>query len=196
MKIIIATNNEGKVKEIKAILKDHNVVSQKQEGIHTEPIEDGTTFAENALIKARALKELTDCAVIADDSGIEVDALGGAPGIYSARFAGEDGTPDDCNKKMLESLKGLPFEKRSARYVCCMALILPDGSEHTFSGTCEGYVIDEMRGTNGFGYDPMFYVPSLNQTFGEADSEVKDKISHRYNALKQVLDFLTKNNEQ
>ena len=196
MKIIIATNNEGKVKEIKAILKDHNVVSQKQEGIHTEPIEDGTTFAENALIKARALKEITDCAVIADDSGIEVDALGGAPGIYSARFAGEDGTPDDCNKKMLESLKGLPFEKRSARYVCCMALILPDGSEHTFSGTCEGYVIDEMRGTNGFGYDPMFYVPSLNQTFGEADSEAKDKISHRYNALKQVLDFLTKNNEQ
>ncbi len=190
MDIVIATNNIGKVKEIKAILSGHNVMSQAEAGLHVEPIEDGDSFAANALIKARALRELTDMAVIADDSGIEVDALDGAPGIYSARFAGEHGTPEQCNEKMLRSLEGVPFEKRTARYVCAMAFIEPNGRENVFEGTCEGYIIDECRGTNGFGYDPMFYKPEFGKTFGELDSALKDKVSHRYNALKKLSDYL------
>ena len=190
MDIVIATNNIGKVKEIKTILSGHNVMSQSEAGLHVEPVEDGDSFAANALIKARALRELTDMAVIADDSGIEVDALGGAPGIYSARFAGENGTPEQCNEKMLKSLEGVPFEKRTARYVCAMAFIEPNGSENVFEGTCEGYIIDECRGTNGFGYDPMFYKPEFDKTFGELDSALKDKVSHRYNALKKLSDYL------
>ena len=190
MDIVIATNNIGKVKEIKAILSGHNVMSQSEAGLHVEPVEDGDSFAANALIKARALRELTDMAVIADDSGIEVDALGGAPGMYSARFAGENGTPEQCNEKMLKSLEGVPFEKRTARYVCAMAFIEPNGCENVFEGTCEGYIIDECRGTNGFGYDPMFYKPEFDKTFGELDSALKDKVSHRYNALKKLSDYL------
>lgn len=190
MDIVIATNNIGKVKEIKTILSGHNVMSQSEAGLHVEPVEDGDSFAANALIKARALRELTDMAVIADDSGIEVDALGGAPGIYSARFAGENGTPEQCNEKMLKSLEGVPFEKRTARYVCAMAFIEPNGCENVFEGTCEGYIIDECRGTNGFGYDPMFYKPEFDKTFGELDSALKDKVSHRYNALKKLSDYL------
>ena len=192
MDFIIATNNKDKVKEIKTILAGHNVMSQSEAGIHVEAEENGTTFAENALIKARSIKKLADCAIIADDSGIMVDALGGAPGIYSARYAGEGCTPADCNAKLLRELEGVPYEQRTARYVCCMALILPDGSEHTFEGTCEGYIIDEERGTNGFGYDPMFYVPSIDMTFGQADSRVKHKMSHRYFALKKLSDFVEK----
>ena len=192
MDFIIATNNKDKVKEIKTILAGHNVMSQSEAGIHVEAEENGTTFAENALIKARSIKKLADCAIIADDSGIMVDALGGAPGIYSTRYAGEGCTPADCNAKLLRELEGVPYEQRTARYVCCMALILPDGSEHTFEGTCEGYIIDEERGTNGFGYDPMFYVPSIDMTFGQADSRVKHKMSHRYFALKKLSDFVEK----
>ena len=192
MDFIIATNNKDKVKEIKTILAGHNVMSQSEAGIHVEAEENGTTFAENALIKARSIKKMADCAIIADDSGIMVDALGGAPGIYSARYAGEGCTPADCNAKMLRELEGVPFESRTARYMCCMALILPDGSEHTFEGTCEGYIIDEERGTNGFGYDPMFYVPSIDMTFGQADSRVKHKMSHRYFALKKLGEFVEK----
>ena len=171
-------------------MSGHNVMSQSEAGLHVEPVEDGDSFAANALIKARALRELTDMAVIADDSGIEVDALGGAPGIYSARFAGEHGTPEQCNEKMLKSLEGVPFEKRTARYVCAMAFIEPNGCENVFEGTCEGYIIDECRGTNGFGYDPMFYKPEFDKTFGELDSALKDKVSHRYNALKKLSDYL------
>lgn len=192
MKFIIATNNKDKVREIKTILAGHEVISQSEAGIRVEAEENGTSFAQNALIKARSISELADCAIIADDSGIEVDYLDGAPGIYSARFAGEGCTPADCNAKMLRELEGVPFEKRTARYVCCMALILPDGSEHTFYGTCEGYIIDEERGTNGFGYDPMFYVPEIDMTFGQADGEVKHKMSHRYFALKKLADFVEK----
>ena len=190
MKFIIATNNKDKVREIKTILKGHDVMSQSQAGISLEAEEDGETFAENALIKARSIKKFTDCAIIADDSGIMVDYLDGAPGIYSARFAGEGCTPADCNAKMLSVLKGVPFEERTARYVCCMALILPDGSEHTFEGVCEGYIIDEERGKNGCGYDPMFYVPSIDMTFGEADSDIKHKMSHRYFALKKLREYI------
>lgn len=194
MDFIIATNNKDKVKEIKAILVGHNVMSQSEAGINVEAIEDGTTFEENALIKARSIKALTDCAIIADDSGIEVDHLLGAPGIYSARYAGEGCTTDDCNEKLLRELGGVPYEKRTARYVCAMALVLPDGSEHTFLGKCEGYILDEYRGSNGFGYDPLFFKPEIDMTFGEAPSEVKDKMSHRYLALKELSGFLKQKN--
>ena len=194
MDFIIATNNKDKVKEIKAILSGHNVMSQSEAGIHIEAIEDGTTFEQNALIKARSIKKLTDCAIIADDSGIEIDYLGGAPGIYSARYAGVGATADDCNKKLLRELEGVPYEKRTGRYVCAMALILPDGSEHTFLGRCEGYILDDYRGSNGFGYDPLFFKPEINMTFGQAPSEVKDKMSHRYLALKELSDFLKEKN--
>lgn len=190
MDFIIATNNKDKVREIKTILLGHNVISQGEAGLNIEAIEDGTTFAQNALIKARSIKEFSDCAIIADDSGIMVDYLDGAPGIYSARFAGEGCTPKDCNEKMLRELKGVPFEKRGAHYVCCMALILPNGEEHTFEGTCDGYIIDEERGTNGFGYDPMFYVPQIDMTFGEAPDDVKHKMSHRYFALLKLSEFI------
>ena len=190
MDFIIATNNKDKVREIKTILSGHNVISQGEAGLNIEAIEDGTTFAENALIKARSIKEFSDCAIIADDSGIMVDYLDGAPGIYSARFAGEGCTPKDCNEKMLRELEGVPFEKRGAHYVCCMALILPNGEEHTFEGTCDGYIIDEERGTNGFGYDPMFYVPQIDMTFGEAPDDVKHKMSHRYFALLKLSEFI------
>ncbi len=190
MDFIIATNNKDKVKEIKTILKGHNVISQSEAGINVEAIEDGTTFAENALIKARSIKQFSKCAIIADDSGIMVDYLGGAPGIYSARYAGEGCTPRDCNAKMLRELEGVPFEKRTAQYVCCMALVLPDGSEHTFEGICKGYIIDEERGNNGFGYDPMFYVPQIDMTFGQAPGEVKHKMSHRYFALCKLAEFV------
>ena len=193
MDFIIATNNKDKVKEIKAILKGHNVMSQSEAGINIEAEENGTTFKENALIKARSIKKLADCAIIADDSGIEVTALGGAPGIYSARYAGENGTAKDCNEKLLMELKNVDKEQRDARYVCAMALILPDGREHVFEGICEGYILNEYRGTNGFGYDPLFYVPEINMTFGEAPSEVKHKLSHRYKALKKLSDFLNNN---
>lgn len=190
MDFIIATNNKDKVREIKTILSGHNVISQGEAGLSIEAIEDGTTFAENALIKARSIKEFSDCAIIADDSGIMVDYLDGAPGIYSARFAGEGCTPKDCNEKMLRELEGVPFEKRGAHYVCCMALILPNGEEHTFEGKCDGYIIDEERGTNGFGYDPMFYVPQIDMTFGEAPDDVKHKMSHRYFALLKLSKFI------
>ena len=190
MDFIIATNNKDKVREIKTILLGHNVISQGEAGLNIEAIEDGTTFAQNALIKARSIKEFSDCAIIADDSGIMVDYLDGAPGIYSARFAGEGCTPKDCNEKMLRELKGVPFEKRGAHYVCCMALILPNGEEHTFEGKCDGYIIDEERGTNGFGYDPMFYVPQIDMTFGEAPDDVKHKMSHRYFALLKLSEFI------
>ena len=190
MDFIIATNNKDKVREIKTILKGHNVISQKEAGLSIEAVEDGTTFRETDLIKARSLPEFTDYAIIADDSGIMVDYLDGAPGIYSARFAGEGCTPRDCNDKMLRELDGVPLEKRGAHYVCCMALILPNGEEHTFEGTCDGYIIDEERGTNGFGYDPMFYVPQIDMTFGEAPDDVKHKMSHRYFALLKLSEFI------
>lgn len=190
MDFIIATNNKDKVKEIIAILKGHNVMSQSEAGINVEAEENGTSFKENALIKARSIKKLANCAIIADDSGIEVNALGGAPGIYSARYAGENGTAKDCNEKLLMELKNVDKDQRGARYVCAMALILPDGSEYVFEGVCEGYILDEYRGLNGFGYDPLFYVPEINMTFGQAPSEVKHKLSHRYKALNKLSDFL------
>lgn len=190
MDIIVATKNKGKIKEIKKILGDHNVMSQAEIGVNIDVEENGTTFAENAMIKAEAVFEYTDCAVIADDSGIEVDALNGAPGIYSARYCGEEATDEDRVVKLLEEVENA--DTRGAQFNCAIALILPNGEKHTFSGIVRGTLDFESRGENGFGYDPIFIPDGYDRTFGELDSSIKDDISHRAKALKALAEFLNK----
>ncbi|RBP69987.1 XTP/dITP diphosphohydrolase [Alkalibaculum bacchi] len=194
MKIVIATGNEHKKDEIKAVLgSKFNVVTMKEEGIYVDIVEDGTTFEENALIKARALKEYTEDIILADDSGLAVDTLDGRPGVYSARYAGENATDDMNNEKLLSQLKHVPMENRSAKFVCIMALILPNGEEYLFRGECKGYIDFTLNGQNGFGYDPLFIVDGFKKTFGELSAEEKNKISHRALALDKLTEMLMKN---
>lgn len=188
MEIVIATNNNGKVAEIKEILSTHKIMSQSEAGIHLDAEETGSTFAENALIKARAIKEFTDCAILADDSGLVVKSLGGEPGLYSSRYAGEGCTPDQCIDKLLYNMKDI--QNRSAYFISVVALIMPDGSEHIFEGRCEGEITYERKGNGGFGYDPVFYVKKYNKTFSEMGEQQKNKISHRYKALQKAKEFL------
>ena len=188
MKIVIATNNKGKVAEIKEILSTHQIMSQSEAGIHLDAEETGSTFVENALIKARAIKEFTDCAILADDSGLVVESLGGEPGLYSSRYAGEGCTPDQCIDKLLNNMKDL--QNRNAYFISVVALIMPDGSEHIFEGRCEGEITYERKGNGGFGYDPVFYVKKYNKTFSEMGEQQKNKISHRYKALQKAKEFL------
>ncbi len=190
MDIIVATNNQGKVKEIKNILAPHNVMSQSEIGIDIDVEETGDTFVENAFLKARALKPYTDCAIIADDSGLMVDYLNGEPGVYSARYAGDNTTPMQGIEKLLKNLDGVPFEGRTARFVSVVALIMPDGSEYSFDGTCDGYITNILKGDNGFGYDPVFYYPPFDKTFAEMTDEEKNSISHRYVAINKLSEFL------
>ena len=190
MDIIVATKNKGKIKEIKKILGDHNVMSQAEIGVDIDVEENGTTFAENAMLKAVAVSGHTNCAVIADDSGIEVDALNGAPGIYSARYCGEDATDEDRVVKLLEEVENA--ETRGAQFACAIALILPDGEKHIFEGIVRGTLDFEPKGENGFGYDPIFIPDGYDKTFGQLDSSIKDEISHRATALKALADFLNK----
>lgn len=150
---------------------------------HPALIEDGQSFAENALKKARTMCEYTGLLTIADDSGLEVDYLDGAPGIYSARFAGEPKSDRRNNKKLLQLLAGVPWEKRTARFVCALAIVDPGGEEHVVLGTCEGYILEEPRGTGGFGYDPLFYYPPFKKSFAELDTEQKNQVSHRARAF-------------
>ena len=191
MKIIAATHNMGKIKEIQEILGTigFEVLSQNDIGITVEPEENGTTFAENAMIKARAVAGLCDFAVIADDSGLCVDALGGAPGVYSARYAGEDATDADKIKKLLSELS--EEENRSAKFVSSIACILPDGEEIITHGEVLGSITYEVHGEGGFGYDPVFFSDELGKTFGEATADEKNKVSHRSRALKALFDILT-----
>lgn len=193
MKIVVATNNQGKVREIKDILSNFEVVTQSELGIDIDAEETGTTFAENALIKARAIKEFTDCAIIADDSGLVLDALGGEPGLYSSRYAGEGCTPDQCIDKLLKNLEGMPEENRDAYFISVVALIMPDGKEYTFEGRCNGSITHERYGDGGFGYDPVFYVKEYEKTFSQLGDSIKNQISHRYRALVELNKFL---NEQ
>lgn len=190
MDIIVATKNKGKIKEIKKILGDHKVISQGEAGIDIDVEENGSTFAENAMIKAEAIASQVDCAVIADDSGIEVDALNGAPGIYSARYCGENATDEDRVNKLLEEIKDAP--ERSAQFTCALALILPDGERHIFNGVVRGTLAFEPEGANGFGYDPIFIPDGYDTTFGVLDSAIKDEISHRARALRALADFINK----
>jgi XTP/dITP diphosphohydrolase len=191
-KFIAATKNKGKLMEISEILRDFpfNILSMEEVGITKDIEEYGSTFEENALIKAREIFEMTKEMVMADDSGLEVDFLNGAPGIYSSRFAGEGASDKEKNKKLLSLLENVPFEKRTARFVCVVAVIMPDGSHFVVRGTCEGYIGLEEIGNNGFGYDPLFFIKEYNKTTAEMLPEEKHKISHRGRALKAMVEKL------
>ncbi len=192
MKIVAATKNQGKIREFQEILGKlgYEVVSMHDEGIDVEVEETGATFAENALIKARAVALLCDHPVISDDSGLCVDALDGAPGIYSARFAGEDATDKDRNIKLLEVMKDK--ENRNAQYVASIAFISPDGREITTEGIVEGEILTEEYGTGGFGYDPLFMCTEIGKCFGVATPEEKNAVSHRGRALNKLYEILKK----
>jgi len=194
MKIVAATTNKGKIREFQEILSElgYEVVSMHDEGIDVEIEETGSTFRENALIKARAVALLCDYAVIADDSGLCVDALGGAPGIYSARFAGDEATDYDRNVKLLEVMD--KEENRKARYVAAIAYVSPDGKEITTEGTVEGEILREEHGTGGFGYDPLFWCTEINKCFGEATPDEKNAVSHRGRALVELYNVLKEEN--
>lgn len=187
-----ATRNNGKIPEIRKLLDGvpYVIVSMEQAGIVEEIEESGSTFEENSLLKAKAVHKATGGAVLADDSGLEVDYLSGAPGIYSARFAGPDATDEEKVAKLLELLKNVPFEKRTARFVCAATVITEAGSVHTVRGVCEGYIANSPRGENGFGYDPIFYLPEYGCTMAEIGSDMKNEISHRGKALKQIKTLL------
>ena len=194
-RIIFATGNAGKVKEIQAILSDagYEILSMKEAGITVEIREDGTSFQENALIKARtvaACPEAAGCIVMADDSGLEVDALGGEPGIYSARYLGEDTSYHIKNGEIIRRLQGVPDEKRTARFVCAIGAITPEGKELVSRGVIEGRIGYEEKGSNGFGYDPIFYVPELGKTTAELSGAEKNQISHRGRALRLMKEKL------
>jgi XTP/dITP diphosphohydrolase len=188
-KLIIASKNKNKVKEIKEILSDMNfdVVSMEDLNINIDIDETGNTFEENALLKAKGIFELCKEPVCADDSGLEVDYLDGAPGVYSARFAGENATDEDRNIKLLNKLEGVEFENRKARFVCSIAVILDENNYFTVKGTCEGYINNKPVGKNGFGYDPLFFIPKYNMTTAQMSPEKKHEISHRGNALKLMV---------
>lgn len=193
-KLIFATGNEGKMKEIRMILGDldYELLSMKEAGISADIVEDGKTFEENAEIKAKAISKLANCLVLADDSGLEVDYMDKQPGIYSARWMGEDTSYDIKNKKIIENLEGVPEEKRTARFVCAVAAAFPDGRVITKRGTIEGIIGYEQRGENGFGYDPIFFLPEYGMTTAELPVEEKNKISHRGRALEQIKQELKK----
>ena len=182
-KIIFATGNENKMKEIRMILADcgYEILSMKQAGIDVDVVEDGSTFEENAIIKATEISKLAgdDCVVLADDSGLEVDYLNKEPGIYSAK-----------NQIIIDRLAGVPDEKRTARFVCAIAAAFPDGRVETRRGTIEGIIAYEPAGENGFGYDPIFYVPEFGKTTAELDPEEKNQVSHRGNALRMIKEVL------
>jgi XTP/dITP diphosphohydrolase len=187
--VVFATGNQNKVREVRQILDglDVEVRTMKEMGITSEPEETGETFEENAMIKAAAIAdEVKDAIVLADDSGLEIDYLNGEPGIYSARYLGEDTSYEVKNAKLIERLEGVPKEERTARFVCAIACILPDGSRFTTRGTIEGYIGWEPAGTNGFGYDPIFYVDEYGCSTAQMTAEQKNAISHRGNALRAL----------
>lgn len=192
-RIIFATGNENKMKEIRMILADLGleILSMKEAGADVEIVEDGMSFEENAGIKARAVaRVLTNDIVLADDSGLEIDYLGKAPGIYSARFAGEDTSYDIKNRILLDRLEGVPEEERTARFVCAVAAVFPDGTVATVRETIEGRIARESEGSNGFGYDPIFYVPEYGCTTAQMTPEQKNKLSHRGKALRAMKEVL------
>ena len=188
--LILASNNAGKLREMREILEPFGleVRSQKEVGFTVEVAETGTTFQENAIIKAKAVQEALHCAVLADDSGLMIDALDGAPGVYSHRFAGEQATDEDRCNLVLEKLQGVPTEQRTARFVCAICYLTADGEQHCFAGVCEGIIGTEPKGENGFGYDPVFVVG--NKTMAEMTEAEKNAISHRGKALAALQAYL------
>ncbi len=193
-RIVFATGNAGKVKEIRMIMEDTGmeVVSMKEAGIVVDIDEDGSTYEENALLKARAVAAYTDDIVMADDSGLEIDYLNKEPGVYSARYMGEDTSYHVKNNNLIGRLNGVADELRTARFVCAIAAVLPDGKEVTTRATIEGRIGYEERGEHGFGYDPIFYVPQFGKTTAELTEEEKNQISHRGKALQLMKEELKK----
>ena len=191
-KIVFATTNAGKIKEIKEILSDFDVevASMKEMNITADIEENGATFEENSLIKARAVSKLTGLPALADDSGLEVDYLNGEPGIYSARYLGRDTDYDYKNNYIIDKLKEAKGEERSARFVCVISLVLPDGREFVKKGVMEGRIGYEIKGENGFGYDPIFFLPEYGKTSAEISAEEKNKISHRGKALSAMKELI------
>lgn len=194
MKLVVATNNQGKVKEFRQLLEPlgFEPVSLKDEGIEIDITEDGETFAENAHIKAQAVYEICGCPVLADDSGLEIEFLGGAPGIYSARYAGEDATDADRCNKILSELDGVDVSMRSARFACALYCIMDDETEYSVLGTMDGFIGTEPMGDNGFGYDPIFMIDEETSVAMISDEE-KNKISHRAQAMKKLAEILKAN---
>lgn len=191
-KIIFATGNAGKMREIREIMAGSNVevLSMKEAGIDVEVVEDGTTFEENAVIKAKAIAEHTDAIVMADDSGLEVDYLDKAPGVYSARFMGEDTSYDIKNQAIIDKLDGVPKEQRTARFVCAIAAALPNGETLITRQTMEGYIGYKAEGENGFGYDPIFMLDEYGCSSAAISREEKNAISHRGKALRAMKELL------
>ena len=193
-RIVFATGNQGKMREIREIMQDLNVevVSLKDINLEVDIKEDGTTFEENAIIKAKTIMELTNEVVMADDSGLEVDYLGKAPGVYSARYLGEDTSYTVKNNHIIKELEGVEGQDRSARFVSVIACVFPDGTTITTRGTIEGVIGYEEKGENGFGYDPIFFVPEYGCTTAELSLEEKNRISHRGKALSMMKEELKK----
>lgn len=187
--LVVATKNAGKVRELRALLADLEVELATADGM-PDVEETGSTFAENAELKARAAAAWSGQWAVADDSGLEVDALGGKPGVYSNRFAGPNTTETQRNHALLGLLEGVPAEVRTARYRAVVAIAAPDGRVWLSEGTCEGLIVDEPRGTGGFGYDPHFYLPEYGCTMAELDPAVKNRISHRGRALQEARPLL------
>ncbi len=195
IELLIATTNRGKFAEVQAYLSDFPLVLRSLESMNDRPtvVEDGATFEENALKKARTLAKYSGCLTLADDSGLEVDALGGAPGIYSARYCGEEGNDDKNNAKLLQELRSVPEPLRTARFVCALALCAPDscdGKEWLVRESCEGRITFAPQGEQGFGYDPVFFFPPYGKTFGEIDRGTKAAVSHRGKALRKLTEIL------
>lgn len=190
--LIVATKNQGKVKEFRQLFSKYNISVKSLLDIDSsiDIEETGTTFEENAIIKAEAMTKQLGLPVVADDSGLEVDALNGEPGVYSARYAGIEKDDDKNIKKLLHELKGIPKEERSARFVCAVAVARPLEDTFVKRGTCEGTITEETQGTNGFGYDPIFIPSGSSRTMAEHSSEEKNTISHRHHAIEQIEEWL------
>jgi len=191
-KLLLATNNPGKVDEYRTLLEGLPLAmtTPAEEGLASGPEESGATFEENALVKARYYGGASGILALADDSGLEVDALNGEPGVHSARYAGDGATDAELVRFLLAKLEDIPWQRRIARFRCVIALVWPGGAEETFHGSREGYITTEPKGRNGFGYDPVFYVPELGKTFAQVEPEVKNRLSHRAEAARKVVQRL------
>ena len=195
-KLIIASNNQGKIREFKRMIGDFydEVLSLRDAGIKADVVEDGTTFYENARKKALEISLMVDCDVMSDDSGLSVDCLGGAPGVYSARFSGEGATDEKNNALLVSKVSAYPENERTARYVCDIVLARNGKELLHAEGSCEGIIITDPRGENGFGYDPYFFYPPLGKTFAEIEMDLKNTLSHRAKALFELEKLMKENN--
>lgn len=187
-RLVVATNNDAKMREIRELMQNHfdEILSIRQIGLQIEVEEDGDTFADNAVKKAQTICALTNSMVLADDSGLCVDALGGAPGVHSARYAGQHGDDAANNALLLDNMQGIAWEQRTARFVSVVALARPSQSTITAAGEVEGHILEQAQGDQGFGYDPLFYATELGVSFGQASSQQKNSISHRARALQAL----------